>query len=75
MWRNNPPPHPLQEGFVPVFVRLNSSQGPVRGAIISSPPSTHLKEKKKIFLNQLLFVIMNLDATSLFYTVINFNSL
>ena len=43
------PPHPLQEGFVPVFVRLNSSQGPVRGAIISSPPSTHLKEKKRFF--------------------------
>ena len=48
MWRNYLP-HPLQEGFVPVLLRLNSSQGPTSGAIISSPPSTHLKEKTRFF--------------------------
>jgi hypothetical protein len=34
---------------VPVFVRLNSSQEPIRRAAISSPPSTQLKEKKDFF--------------------------
>jgi hypothetical protein len=68
-------PPPLHEGFVPVFLRLNLSQGPIRGAIISSTPPTQLKEKKRFFFKQLLFVIMNLDATSWFYTVFNFDSL
>ncbi len=68
-------PPPLHEGFVPVFLRLNSLQGPVRGAIISSPPLYPAEREKKIFFKQLLFVLMNLDATSWFYTVFNFVSL
>ena len=37
--------------FLKGQMRLNSSQGIIRGNIIPSHPSTHLKDKKSLFLN------------------------
>jgi hypothetical protein len=61
--------------FLKDQMRLNSSQGIICGNIIPSHPSTHLKDKKKFIFKQWIFVIVNLGATSWFYTVFNFDSL
>jgi hypothetical protein len=77
MWRNyHPPPFPPSiQGWVTALMRFNSSQGIIRGNIIPSRPLYPPERAKKIFLKQILFVIMNLDAKFWFYTVFNFDSL
>ncbi len=71
-----PPPFPPSiRGWVTALMRFNSSQGIIRGNIIPSRPLYLPEREKKIFLKQILFVVMNLDAKFWFYTVFNFDSL
>ncbi len=69
-----PPPPPPRGGCAGFPALKFVTRTYSRGYNFVTPLYTPEGENK-IFLNQLLFVFMNLDATSLFYTVINFDSL